>query len=201
MRPEVHQLLSSGVATASTIWDSIRERRPKVPWQKLLWFPLHIPKYSLITWMAFLDKLPTKVRLQRMGVTNDTICVLCSTEPESRDHLFLSCPIVASLWESIFSFSGLNFAACSWDEFLTQARNNWKQKSLFSLVMKLALNTLVYFLWEERNKRLFQGRSRTIEDLLKAIKDVVSVHLSGRTFNRFLVVNINLCNHWNIADH
>ncbi|XP_038995761.1 uncharacterized protein LOC120120094 [Hibiscus syriacus] len=200
MRMEVHQLLSTGAATASSIWDSIREKRPTVPWQKLLWYPMHIPKYSLITLMAFLHRLPTKVRLQRMGVIIDSHCVLCSAEPESRDHLFLFCPTAASLWESIFSLSGLIFCACSWGDFMTQACINLKGKSLLSLIMKLALNTLVYLLWEERNKRLFQGRSRTVEDLLKAIKDVVRLHLKGRTFNRLLTVNFNLCNHWNITD-
>ncbi|XP_039045800.1 uncharacterized protein LOC120185726 [Hibiscus syriacus] len=63
LRPEAHQVLSSGALNATAIWDFIREKKPKVPWQKLLWFPLHIPKHSLIAWMAFLDRLPTKERL------------------------------------------------------------------------------------------------------------------------------------------
>ncbi|XP_038994898.1 uncharacterized protein LOC120119071 [Hibiscus syriacus] len=153
----MHQLLTSGVATANTIWDSIREKRLTVPWQKLLWFPLHIPKHSLITWMAFLDKLHTKVRLQRMGLINDSLCVFCKVDLESKDHLFLNCPTIVFLWDSIFSLSGMKFSVFSWDNFLTRASSNWKGKSLLSLVMKLAMNALVYLLWEERNKRLFQG--------------------------------------------
>ncbi|KAE8675116.1 hypothetical protein F3Y22_tig00111693pilonHSYRG00064 [Hibiscus syriacus] len=65
LRPEMQQLLTSRAATTSTIWDSTREKRPTVPWQKLLWFPLLIPKHNLITWMTFLDKLPTKLQLER----------------------------------------------------------------------------------------------------------------------------------------
>ena len=35
------------------IWDSIRERQTKVAWQKLIWYPLHLPRHSLILWMAW----------------------------------------------------------------------------------------------------------------------------------------------------
>ncbi|XP_039009143.1 uncharacterized protein LOC120137444 [Hibiscus syriacus] len=41
------------------IWQEIRVKEIKVPWHSLIWFPQHIPKHSLIAWMAILDRLPT----------------------------------------------------------------------------------------------------------------------------------------------
>ncbi|KAE8708956.1 hypothetical protein F3Y22_tig00110332pilonHSYRG00622 [Hibiscus syriacus] len=47
----------------SWIWDNIRSRLENVNWHRLVWFPGHVPKFSLIFWMAILDRLPTKYRL------------------------------------------------------------------------------------------------------------------------------------------
>ncbi|KAE8711273.1 hypothetical protein F3Y22_tig00110299pilonHSYRG00117 [Hibiscus syriacus] len=172
LRPEAHQVLSSGELKATAIWDLIREKKPKVPWHKLLWFPLYIPKHSLIAWMAFLDRLPTKERLQRMGLINESLCVHCNSELETREHFFLKCPTAVFIWETVFSLSGLHFTACSWETFEAWACLTWKGKSLLTLVMKIVLNALIYIIWEERNKRVFQGRFRSAEEIFKAIKDI-----------------------------
>ncbi|XP_039010400.1 uncharacterized protein LOC120139152 [Hibiscus syriacus] len=88
LRTEALPIIYDGITKTSAIWDELREHRDKVPWQKMLWFPLHIPKQSIISWMIILDRLPTRDRLFRMGITTDQICILCNVEPESRNHLF-----------------------------------------------------------------------------------------------------------------
>ncbi|KAE8687013.1 lectin-like protein [Hibiscus syriacus] len=97
LRPEAFSILSPGAKSVRCIWDSIWVRHPLVTWQKLIWFPFHIPKHSLITWMAFIDRLPTKARLLRMGLINDSHCMFCENPLENRDHLFLHCPMVGFL--------------------------------------------------------------------------------------------------------
>ncbi|XP_039028562.1 binding partner of ACD11 1-like [Hibiscus syriacus] len=60
------------------------------------------------------------------------------------------------------------------------ACSKWKGKSMLSFVMKIALNALVYLLWEERCRRQFQGRTRTSTDLLKIFKEIIrSVKVSN----------------------
>ncbi|XP_039026285.1 uncharacterized protein LOC120159816 [Hibiscus syriacus] len=151
--------------------------------------------------MALLDRLPTKDRLHQIGITNDCSCLLCNSDVETRDHLFLLCPTAVFLWERIFSFSGLHFTGYLWEEFLEMASSNWKGKSLLSTVMRNALNALVYLLWEERNKRLYQGRTRPVNELLKNIKSIVCLQLNGRKYNRVDNANLTLYKHWGIDDH
>ncbi|XP_039019963.1 uncharacterized protein LOC120151654 [Hibiscus syriacus] len=43
MRPEAFFVLLSSTKKVKEIWNVIRVKTPKVPWHKLLWFPLHIP--------------------------------------------------------------------------------------------------------------------------------------------------------------
>ncbi|KAE8681581.1 hypothetical protein F3Y22_tig00111311pilonHSYRG00001 [Hibiscus syriacus] len=142
LRPEAHQILSSGAIKVTKIWDSIRDKKAKAPWQKLL---------------------------QRMGLISESICVLCKSEQETRD-VYFKMPNAVTIWTTVFSLSGLRFTA-SWEVLIASASSNWKGKSLLTIIMKIALNALIYTLWEERNKRVFQNRTRSAVAILKAIKD------------------------------
>ncbi|KAE8699249.1 hypothetical protein F3Y22_tig00110584pilonHSYRG00412 [Hibiscus syriacus] len=108
MRTEAFPILMSGMKKVSDIWNELRVKNSKVSWQNLLWFSLHIPKHSLIAWMAFLDKLPTKERLHQMRLINDCKCNFCGAVLETRNHLFFDCPTAASLWTTVFSLNGLH---------------------------------------------------------------------------------------------
>ncbi|XP_039041867.1 uncharacterized protein LOC120180650 [Hibiscus syriacus] len=121
--------------------------------------------------MAHLDRLPTRVRLQRMGITTEGNCVLCNNALETRDHLFFHCLTTAFLWDAILNRNGLSNSAASWVDMETWACEVWKGKSLLTTILKLARCAFIYTLWEERNRRIFQGRTRSLEDL-KVIKEV-----------------------------
>ncbi|KAE8658820.1 VQ motif-containing family protein [Hibiscus syriacus] len=60
-------------------------------------------KHSIILWMAVLDRLPTRVRLMRMGlvIENDR-CLFCDLVPETRNHILFECDNAKSLWKSLF---------------------------------------------------------------------------------------------------
>ncbi|CAH8278322.1 unnamed protein product [Arabidopsis lyrata] len=60
-------------------WEQIRARSALVPWAEVVWFKEHVPRFSLITWLAMLSRLPIRDRLSRWGLNIPTSCVLCST--------------------------------------------------------------------------------------------------------------------------
>ncbi|XP_039040784.1 uncharacterized protein LOC120179189 [Hibiscus syriacus] len=160
--------------TLRDIWDAIRNKGEKVSWHKLIWFPMPIPKFSFITWMVLLNRLPTRDRLLKMGINSEGTCVNCNIEQETRNHIFFSqCPLVVRLWNSIMSLNGLKNAFLTWDDMVTRDTKTWKGKSLLTTILKISWTAYIYILWEERNYRIFQGRNRTIEDMIKAIKEAV----------------------------
>ncbi|XP_039038037.1 uncharacterized protein LOC120175480 [Hibiscus syriacus] len=69
VREEVRPLFSGiadwGKVNAHWLWQEIRGMTVKVEWHKVVWFPMHILKHSLIAWMAILNILPTADRLIR----------------------------------------------------------------------------------------------------------------------------------------
>ncbi|XP_039009389.1 uncharacterized protein LOC120137799 [Hibiscus syriacus] len=198
LKIEAQTVFSTGAKTTRAIWDEIRVKRDKVTWHNLIWFPLHIPKHSMIAWMTILDRLPTKNRLQQMGIITDGWCVLCNEDRETRDHLFLECPLAVSLWQAILQLSGLRLPSLFWNTFLASTSHTWKGKSLLITILKLAWCAFLYSIWEERNRRLFKGISRNATEILKAIKEIVGIQLRGRNINRLDSVNITLCKNLNI---
>ncbi|XP_039020524.1 uncharacterized protein LOC120152358 [Hibiscus syriacus] len=189
---------TSGSINLRGIWDSIRSQREKVLWHNLIWFPLHIPKFSLIAWMTLLNRLPTRNRLLKMGITTEGTCVNCNNDMETRNHLFCHCPLAVRLWNSILSLNGLKNATSTWDEMVTRASSTWKGKSLLTTILKIAWTAYVYILWEERNCRIFKGRHRSTENLLKVIIEAVRIQLKGRNINRTDRTNYNLCIAWDL---
>ncbi|XP_039012131.1 uncharacterized protein LOC120141273 [Hibiscus syriacus] len=198
-RAEALPLLSTGSPQATEIWDLIRCKGQTVIWHKLIWFPSHIPKFSLIAWMALLNKLPTRDRLLKMGINTDSICVNCSTSYETRDHLFSQCTMAVELWNSILKLNGMNTTFLSWDEMVIKACSLWKGRSLLTTILKISWTVVIYTLWQERNQRIFQGRSRTLGCLLKEVKDVVGIRLRGTNINRLDSTNLQLCSVWGIV--
>ncbi|XP_039025594.1 uncharacterized protein LOC120158953 [Hibiscus syriacus] len=54
IRPSVSHLFAGPDRSLSirSIWEDLRTRAPKVPWQHVVWFPGRIPKHNVIAWMA-----------------------------------------------------------------------------------------------------------------------------------------------------
>ncbi|XP_039009699.1 uncharacterized protein LOC120138218 [Hibiscus syriacus] len=186
-------LSSSGYLRLNDIWESICIKREKVPWQNLIWFPMHIPKFSLIAWMSLLNRLPTRDRLLKMEISTDGTCDNCSNDQETRNHLFCQCSLAVRLWSFALMLNGLKNASSTWEEMVTRASSTWKGKSLLITILKIAWTTYIYTLWEERNRRIFQGRHRSTDELLKIIIEAVRIQLKGKNINRADRTNSNLC--------
>ncbi|XP_039014141.1 uncharacterized protein LOC120144057 [Hibiscus syriacus] len=112
---------SSDSNAIKDIWDDIRPKSQKVPWHNLLWFPLHIPKHCLIVWMTIQDRLPTRDRLQNMGINAAALCVNCSNYPKTRNHLFTDCSLEDRLWNIILNVNGMNASHLTWNDMVYRA--------------------------------------------------------------------------------
>ncbi|PWA74726.1 Phytosulfokine [Artemisia annua] len=73
---------------------------------------------------------------------------------------------------------------------LRNVSNNWAQivscmvnipakNSIWSVIQRLMLGASVYYIWQERNMRLFGSYGRTEEELLKIIVDAVRCRIMG----------------------
>ncbi|XP_039026287.1 uncharacterized protein LOC120159819 [Hibiscus syriacus] len=174
------------------IRDNIRDCMAKVIWHRLIWFPSHIPKLSLISWMVIFDRLPTKDRLVRFGLVIDNVCGLCGSGIESRDHLFAKCPFAKEVWGIVLISCDVRYDLNSWDDVFNWLIANLKGISLRVRIMKLAWTGLLYSIWEEHNHRLFRGSTHSVDVVVNCIKEAVRVKLCRFGYPRIDDVNMHL---------
>lgn len=98
----------SNTFSATKTWLALFPPIATVTWSKSVWFKGNIPKHAFISWVAAWNRLYTRDRLRRWGLTVPATCVLCNTQPESRDHLFFECSFSSSIWRYFTSRARLN---------------------------------------------------------------------------------------------
>ncbi|GKC97323.1 RNA-directed DNA polymerase, eukaryota, reverse transcriptase zinc-binding domain protein, partial [Tanacetum coccineum] len=70
-----------------------------------LWNKLLPSKVNIFTWRVLNKRLPTRLNLDRRGIDLDTVrCPLCNNDIETKDHIFVKCPLAIDTWKVIFSW-------------------------------------------------------------------------------------------------
>ncbi|CAL1358963.1 unnamed protein product [Linum trigynum] len=83
------------------VWETLRNKAPKVSWYKLVWGRNCPPRFSLIVWLILKKAIITKDKLQKWGKIRDASCPLCDLSIESREHLFVHCSYSRCLAEDL----------------------------------------------------------------------------------------------------
>ncbi|CAL9237898.1 unnamed protein product [Arabidopsis halleri] len=153
--------------SSNDTWEQIRNHSPIVTWAKVVWFKEHVPRFSLITWMSILERLPTRDRLRGWGMNIPSSCVLCSHGDETHAHLFFECSFSSAIWE-FFAMKFLPNPPLG-----LQAASTWvlgqPLRSHVATILKLLLQSAVYHVWKERNARIFTSISSSASSLRLAI--------------------------------
>ena len=133
--------------------------RPAVSWHRVVWEMWSLPKYNFILWLAIMGKLRTRDRLTFIPL--DPACVFCRHGMESHGHLFFACVWSGGLWAKIKSWlrigrrmTTLNSAIHG----LSPQRCNMELR-----MRRVALAITIYLLWEERNRRIYEGKTREVD--------------------------------------
>jgi len=134
-------------------YDFLRFKSDLVPWAKVVWESWSMPRYNFILWLAVVGKLRTCDRFRFLQL--DPLCVFCRVDEKSHNHLFFSCPWTSLLWRMIKSWlylhkrmATINSVICG----LPSSRNNTASR-----MRRVSLGILIYLIWEERSKRVFDN--------------------------------------------
>ncbi|KAJ9557074.1 hypothetical protein OSB04_011688 [Centaurea solstitialis] len=164
--------------TVQQAWRSLDGPHIIIPWTKYVWFKGNIPKHSFCLWSACYIRLPTQDRiLAWKEEPPDFVCSLCGVEQDSHDHLFFSCSYAIDVWRKVKNEVGLHGFHESWSLILQDLVNG---QGPGRLIQKLALAASVYFIWMERNNRLFKGIKRPSVQVFKEIRKVILDRMAWR---------------------
>ncbi|XP_071687098.1 uncharacterized protein [Rutidosis leptorrhynchoides] len=161
------------------VWNSIRDRSPKVPWFPVVWFTHCIPRHSFMLWLAMGENLKTQDKLRQWEMTHGDplVCSLCEVEPDSHNHLFFSCPFSAKVWDVMRSHIEYDITGSCWKDFLVAILPTATRNSAKCIVAKLLFSAAIYFIWQERNCRFFRSGKRNHEKVVKVIMSTVRLKL------------------------
>ncbi|GJV15630.1 putative RNA-directed DNA polymerase [Tanacetum coccineum] len=182
VRDSILWRLSDGSTTAfsvSQVWNSIRPRDDKVTWYDMIWFPNNIPRHAFNLWLIVKHKLKTQDRISWWDASSSlgSACSLCEVVPDSHEHLFFDCPFAAQVWNHMKSKAGLDNVPNDVYAIIIHVGTGAKRKSTKIVIAKLVLAAAAYYLWQERNKRLFTKNKRSANQIIECISSVVRLKL------------------------
>lgn len=143
-------------------------------------------------WVANLDRLPTRQRLADWGMQIQNVCCICSSFPETRDHLFLSCQFAEQIWDQVFNRLGTpSTPFFQWSDlisWLMEAQPRGKR-----LLCLLASQAVVYCIWKQRSNLLHSNISMAPLAVFKEINRLIINTIHARNRRRPFQ---NIMQHW-----
>nr|XP_043612390.1 uncharacterized protein LOC122584241 [Erigeron canadensis] len=165
--------------SVKSVWLDLIEECSDVPWAKLIWYSQCIPRHSFILWLAMWQKLKTHDKFEFFELKSDLKCVFCKEGPDSHNHLFFNCDYPNKVWQKIKKLARLESAPNSWNDIVNFFVIRPANKTIWSIIQRLVLGAMVYFIWQERNLRSFKGKNRSVDDLCNIITAEVRFRLMG----------------------
>ncbi|XP_019246313.1 PREDICTED: uncharacterized protein LOC109225961 [Nicotiana attenuata] len=154
----------------------------RVSWRKLVHSRIGVPKWNFIVYLAVHRRLMTKDRLRGMGYVEDVTCSLCNNEEETVDHLFFKCRYASKIWAIMLQWQGIHRQPMVWATELHWAEKHYKGRSTKAELYKLVLAGSIYYIWQERNNRIFKGVQRAETNICRSITQ--DVHGRGGSKQR-----------------
>lgn len=163
------------------VYRKLKGEETAVPWANCVWLSGGVPRHSFLTWLFVLNRCPTRDRLIAWGLQTDGACLLCNGTVESRDHLFFLCPYSWSICEEMARRCALQ-PTQNWNQTLIQMQSLAGNKVKKRLTL-IAWQSTIYWIWQERNKRLHFQRYRPPDVLLRLITRQITDRISAYRFD------------------
>ncbi|GKD97992.1 putative reverse transcriptase domain-containing protein [Tanacetum coccineum] len=161
-------------------WEALRPRGIEVSWYSIAWFSQAIPRHAFHMWLIMRRSLKTQDKMRPWDVGPDIDpslmkCSLCDSLMDSHEHLFFECSFSSKVWLLIRHLAGMESVAPILEDIITWFLPIATKHSFNSIVGKLLFGAAAYYIWIERNNRLFKKSRRSPEEIRDLV--VVTVRL------------------------
>ncbi|KAJ0917942.1 hypothetical protein HanRHA438_Chr05g0211871 [Helianthus annuus] len=106
-------------------------------------------------------------------------CPLCRYDRDSRDHLFFQCSFSAEVWNIVKKIVDMGSVSDTWNSITMWMEQHSNSKKLNHTVCKMVVAASTYFIWQERNNRLFSQTRRSANTISQVIIRTVRLRLMG----------------------
>ncbi|GJZ26001.1 putative RNA-directed DNA polymerase [Tanacetum coccineum] len=166
-------------------WEALRPRGAEVLWYKTVWFAHCIPRHAFHLWLVMRRSLKTQDKLRPWDVgpsidLNTLRCVFCQHHMDSHEHLFFECSYASKVWNLVRIYAEMDTVRPLLYEITGWFQTMAHKRTVHVIVGKLIFAAASYFIWCERNNRLFKGTRRSPEEIRDLI--IVTVRLKLVSF-------------------
>ncbi|CAI9274222.1 unnamed protein product [Lactuca saligna] len=96
----------------------------------------------------------------------------CGQKLYSHNHLFFECTYSSLVWKVVKDKVGIRSNSHGWKELVEEFQDLFKGKSIQTFIMKIAFAASVYYIWRERNCRLFRkGKTEEMKIALNIFEE------------------------------
>nr|GEV10586.1 hypothetical protein [Tanacetum cinerariifolium] len=162
-------------------WMDWRIKEETVPWRKVVWFSHYTPKHSFIFWLAILSRLSTQDKLLKWYPGKQMACSLCGTCHDSIGHLFFECPYSSKIWKIMKERMNQQNMPDKWDLIIKRMEELPCNRNIMSILRRVVISACIYYIWSERNRRLFSYEKRSYSNLTDEITNNVRLKLTTLT--------------------
>ncbi|GKE70224.1 reverse transcriptase domain, reverse transcriptase zinc-binding domain protein, partial [Tanacetum coccineum] len=179
-----------------------RLRADIVDWYHVVWFPHCIPRHALHMWLMIKEKLKTQDRLRKWDIgpnidLNLLRCPLCELVPDSHSHLFFECSFASQVWFQIHAFTGMSSLPHRLVDVLAFLIPS-KGSSVSNVISWIVLAAMTYYLWNERNSRLFKKKKSIADQIVHLITSLVRMKLVTFKLKKVTTMSRLLLDQWKI---
>ncbi|GJW84353.1 RNA-directed DNA polymerase, eukaryota, reverse transcriptase zinc-binding domain protein, partial [Tanacetum coccineum] len=128
------------------------------------------------------ERLMTQDRIKIWRPNDDLKCGLCNKCNDSHEHLFFTCEFSKVVWNELQNMLNIRFSD-RWNLIISEMIALPLNRNIWSIVRRIVLNAAVYFIWQERNHRLFNNEKRDKETIINLIKEITVMKLMGLRVN------------------
>ena len=105
------------------------------------------------------------------------LCPLCNKTNDSHNHLFFQCDFSMAIWGSMKMKMSIDNLPDEWNNVVVMMEDMQCNNNIWSVLNKLIIATTVYYIWKERNERLFSQNVKTTEVVLHVIQEQIRLQL------------------------
>ncbi|XP_019242188.1 PREDICTED: uncharacterized protein LOC109222269 [Nicotiana attenuata] len=133
------------------------------------------PKWIFVLNLAIQNRLLTRSRLHAWGIAEEVNCPLCNEAEETIDHLLFKCRIAGGIWSKLLQWQGITRTPMEWKREIQWAEGKATGNNAHAQVYRLTLACAVYYIWNERNRRVFQEQQKIVEVIVRQIAQEVAI--------------------------
>nr|GEU83592.1 reverse transcriptase domain, reverse transcriptase zinc-binding domain protein [Tanacetum cinerariifolium] len=148
-------------------------------------------KVNIFVWRALKRRLPVREELDNRGVDLDTVlCPCCNSVVESCEHSLIMCSMAMGVWEKVHRWRKLRGikAFSIRDMFSLNGGVNLPNRP--RLIWQTVLWSSGYFIWKERNNRVFKAKVSSVNKIVQEIQLKSFDWITRRSKKRYRLADV-----------